>query len=593
MTDGWALLRRAAGWFRPCRGLLCLSLALVISTTVLSMVSPLLLQRVINVALPRHETRLLGWLCGGMIAAGLLASLTSVGQGALANRIGQRVVHDLRVAVYDTVRRMPLDFFAGTPPADLQARLVSDIGGLSDIVSFTAQSTLSSLVSLITSVIVMLVLSWPLALASLTLAFALNLANEHFARRRRQLARAGQEQIAQLMRVVGEDLALPGVILGRTLGRGDWQRSRFVAISRDIGDLNYRQRLAGRTAWALVGVAFACLPPAVYWLSGTVVPGLTLGTVVVVSMMQIRLSGPIQQLLGLSATVQGSAAMFERVFAYLDLQPTVRMTDNGAPVVRARHRAAPVLRARAVRYAYEGAGRAALNGVDLDAGPASLTVITGPSGSGKSTLALVLAGLLQPAAGVIRVGDTGTADDTRLRGLVTLVPQEAVLFGGTLRENLLFARPAATAAELAAAIDAAHLRELVTRLPAGLDTAVGERGYQLSGGERQRMAVARALLAPHPVLVLDEATSALDVPTADAVHRSLADRSGQRTIIMVAHRIPRLRPHDQVVVLDAGRVAEAGTHASLLASAGHYAVLQSVQAATAARSGVLTEARKS
>lgn len=586
-------MRRAARWFRPYRGLLVLSLALVISSAVLSMVSPLLLQRVINVALPRHETRLLGWLCSGMIAAGLLASLTSVGQGALANLIGQRVVHDLRVAVYDTVRRMPLDFFSSTPPADVQARLVSDIGGLSDIVTFTAQSTLSSLVSLTASVIVMLVLSWPLALVSLTLAFALNLANEHFARRRRQLARAGQEQIAQLMRVVGEDLALSGVILGRTLGRGEWQRSRFVALSSDIGDLAYRQRLAGRTAWALVGVTFSCLPPAVYWLSGTVVPGLTLGTVVVVSMMQIRLSGPIQQLLGLSATVQGSAAMFERVFAYLDLRPTVSLPGNAAPVTVARHRAAPVLRARDIRYGYGGGGRSALAGVDLDAGPGALTVITGPSGSGKSTLALVLAGLLQPASGVIHVDDSGPADDTRLRGQVTLVPQESVMFGGTLKENLLFARPAATADELDAAIDAAHLRDLVTRLPDGLDTAVGERGYQLSGGERQRMAVARALLAPHPVLVLDEATSALDAPTADAVYQSLAGLASHRTIIMIAHRIPRLRPHDQAVVVDAGRVAESGTHASLLARAGHYAALQSVQAAAPAPGAVLTEARKS
>ncbi len=570
MASGWALLPRIAGWFRPYRWLVGASLLLVIASAGVSMASPLLLQRVINVALPQHQTVLLGELCGGMIATGLLASLASVGQGALTNLIGQRVIHDLRVGVYDRVREMSLEFFTAEANTEIQARLVSDIGGLNDILTFTAQATVAAVVSLLTSCVVMFILSWPLALASVTLAVALNLANERFARRRRELARDRQEQVSELLRVVGEDLALPGVILGRTLGRCGWQRTRFAEVSRRVGELTYQQRLAGRTARALIGVAFACLPPAVYWLSGTVVPGLTLGTVVVVSMLQTRLSGPIQQLLSLSGTAQSSLAMFERVFAYLDLPPAVTLAAAGARPGRSD---APFLRVRGVSYSYQGSRQPVLREASLDLPPGTCTVIAGQTGSGKSTLALLLAGLLTPAGGVVEVGPEA-ADDARLRELVTLVPQESVLFSATIAENLRFGCPAASAADLDAAIDAAQLRELVTRLPAGLSTPVGERGYQLSGGERQRLALARALLAPHPVLILDEATSALDGPTAEAVHEALLGYGSERgyrarrTIVIVAHRIPRLRPHDRIVVVDAGRIVEHGAPGRLLAGSG-------------------------
>ncbi len=567
---------RVASWFRPYRSLVCLSLLLVILSVALSAIGPLLLRRVIDVAISRHAAGLLGWLCGAMIVAGVLSSAITIGQSALTNRIGQKVVHDLRVAVYDRVQRMPIAFFAAEPATEIQARLVSDIGGINDVLTFTAQSALASAIGLITSCVVMLVLSWPLALASLALALGLGILNGRFAARRLSFARQRQHQVTQMLRVVGEDLVLPGVILGRTMHRHDWQRSRFTEISAQIGELTFRQRLAGSTARGLISVTLACLPPAAYWLSGTVLPRLTLGTVVVVSTLQVRLSGPIQQLLGLGATVQSSRAMFERVFGYLDLPATVRLT-SGPPGGTALSDA-PALRVDHVSYRYRAGERAALDGVCAELPPGSVTLIVGESGCGKSTLAMVLAGLVPPSAGRVGVAGTGPAPQHLLRGLVVLAAQEAVLFNTSLRENLLFGRPSASRGEIAAAISAAGLAELIGRLPGGLDTAVGERGYELSGGERQRVALARALLTQAPVLVLDEATSALDVAAAERVHRGVVQHCRGRTLVVIAHRIPALRPSDRVLVMERGRVAESGLHHELAMAGGRYARMLTLQA---------------
>ncbi|MEU8813736.1 ABC transporter ATP-binding protein [Actinoplanes sp. NPDC048796] len=570
--------RRIAARFRPHRRAVLLAVTLMAVSVGLSAGSQLLLRRLIDEALPRHDVTAVGWLCGGMLAAGVIGTLASVGQTALTHRTGLRVVRDLRADLYDRVQRRPLGFFTENSTAEVQARLVSDMGGISEILTSTGQSVVFAALGLIAAFAVMLALNWPLALISIGLALLLNLANNVLARRGRVLARQRQDGVGEMMRVVGEDLSLSGIVLGRTLGRQEWQRDRFGTVSERIGDLSYRQRMVGTNAWALSAVTFACLPPAVYWLSGTVFPGLTLGTVVVIATLQLRLSGPIQQLLQLSTTVQSAGAMVDRVFDYLDAPATV---EPAGPVTPGP---VPALRVRGVGYTYRN--RRALHDVDLEIPAGSFVLIAGATGSGKSTLALALAGLLPPGEGVIEVAGSGPADERRLRELVTLVPQESVLFNASLRENLMLARPGATAAELAAATSAAALDELVARLPDGLDTTVGERGYQLSGGERQRLAVARGLLAPRGVIVLDEATSALDPATADRVVRGVVDHAGGRTVVMIAHRIPALHAGDRVVLLDGGRVRESGTHEELMALGGAYAAMgvrrDSVAPATAA-----------
>lgn len=585
---GLRLWPRVAARFRPYRWQVGGVVLLVLVFVALSMVSPLLLREVIDDALPRHDARLLIVFCGAMIVAGALSTGSAVALYMMINWVGQRVVHELRMELYDRVQQMPLDFFASEPTAEIQARMASDIGGISDIITFTAASTLTALVSLVAAGLVMLVLNWPLALTCLVLAVALSLFNRRFDATRRNLAGEQQARMTDLLGRVADDLTLSGIILGRTFIRQASQRSQFGATSAEVRDLTYRQRVAGSTARGVIGLTMACLPPLIYLLAGTAVSGLSVGTIVVIVLLQMRLTGPIQQLLGLTGQLQSVQIMFRRVFGYLDLQPVPGL---GGPARDARTgpgglTGPPVtLQLSDVRHRYPDSERTALAGIDLDISPGSTTVILGHTGCGKSTLALILAGLVTPTAGTVQMADLDRpaprwlpVNGPDLWREVTLVAQETVMFNTSIRENLLFARPDATDAQLRAVIDAMQLSGLLSQLPAGLDTTVGERGYQLSGGERQRLALARALLSPSRILIADEATSALDNSTAAAVHARLRELCGSQALVIIAHRIPRLDWGDQMIVLSDGRVVHRGTHGELISGCNEYRRLLASQA---------------
>ncbi|MFI6599168.1 ABC transporter ATP-binding protein [Nonomuraea sp. NPDC050536] len=546
--------------FAPFRWQVCGSLVMVLVLVGTSIVSPLLLQRVIDDALPHRDGRLLALLCVSMIGAGLLGSVVTVAETALTNWIGQRVVANLRVEVYDRARTQPLHYYTAESESEIQTRLVSDIEGVDGFITHTAQSALAATTSLVTALVVMVILSWPLALVSMTLAVLLSLLNNRFARRRRVLAKRRQEHLATVLRFVAEDLSLGGVILGRTLRRTGRQRARFVEVCERIQDTTYRQRIAGTVAYAVIGASFALVSPAIYWVGGSIVPGLSVGAIVVLVVLQTRLAGPIQSLLQLSGSLQASIAMFERVLEYLGPAPASDAPRSARPC---GIEGGVALRLRGVSHSFEGSGRPVLLKVDLDIPAGSVTVVVGPTGSGKSTLGLIMAGLVSPGEGTVEISGSGFTDAERLREVATLIPQHPTLFNTSIIENLRFARDNIPPHELDQVIRLACLDELVTSSLEGYDTPVGQAGHRLSGGERQRLAIARALLADSPLLVADEVTSALDGATAERVHEALRERGRGRTLVVIAHRIPRLAPGDFVVMMDHGRVVEHGTHASL------------------------------
>lgn len=560
----WPEMARIARRFGSYRLRLFASLAVAVVSVALIMVTPLLLRDVID-AWPRHDTRLIAVLCLAMVFAGLLSSALIVGQAALANSVGQQMVHDLRIEVYDRVHSMPLEFFSAESNSEVQARLASDIGGISDIITFTAQSVLTAASRLLAATIVMLILSWPLALLSLLLAVCLHLINNGFSMKRRRLATQRQEAVGQMLKLAGEDLTMTGIVLGRTFGQRTAQRERFHDTSRRISDLTYHQRLAGASGRAIIMMTLTCLPPLIYFVAGTAATGLSLGTVVLLAYMQVQISGPISQLLSINGEFQASLAMFERVFGYLDLTPSEEPAahDTGAPSRGAAALRPVALDVSALGYRYRRESRDALTDINLSLSPRSVTIIMGATGSGKSTLALLLSGLMAPIKGVIAI-DGKPALAAMLQANVTLVPQDGAMLNATIRDNLLFANPSATENELMEALRAAELYRLVTFLPDGLDTMIGERGYEFSGGERQRLALARAMLSDRPVLIIDEATSALDAATADRVHQSLREHYQTRTLVMIAHRVPRLEPSDQLVYLSDGHIAGPSSAADFL-----------------------------
>ncbi|MFI7145792.1 ABC transporter ATP-binding protein [Nonomuraea sp. NPDC050022] len=526
-----------------------ISLAIVVISVPLGVVSPLLTRTVIDQGLLRGDVTLLTLLCGLMVVLGVANSALTVGNVALTNSIGQRVTTTLRATVYGRAQAQELAFYTEESTSEVQARLVSDIDGVDRFVTNTVQQALAAATALAASGIAMLVLSWPLALLSFAMAYVLALFNHRFAKKRQDLARQRQRHITSVLRFSAEDLSLGGVILGRTLHRTRWQLERFVDVCRQLSEITVRQRVVGATAYVIIGASFACVPPLVFWLSGTAVTGLSVGTVIVMVMLQMQLSDPIQSLLQLSSSLHVSLAKFERVIEYLDMPTTVAVDEDPAPVPRTEIS----VTLRDVSHRYGEGGRTVLSGIDLDLPPGSVTIVRGRTGSGKSTLGLILAGLLRPAVGTVHVSG---ASGATLREVATIVPQHTTLFDASIRENLMFARDDVTEEDIVRAIAAVRLDDLVAKLPRGLDTPIGQEGHQLSGGERQRLAVARALLAEWQVLIVDEVTSALDGITSDEVYDSLRLYCQGRTLVIIAHRLPRIQPTDCVVVMAHGRIVE-------------------------------------
>jgi ATP-binding cassette subfamily B protein len=567
---------RILGLFRPYRGRIALVLFLIALASAAGLAAPFLLRAIIDEALPKGDIALLAALSGSLVALAAVGAGIGVLQVLVTAKVGQAIMHDLRVAVYAHLQSLSLRFFTATRAGDIQSRIANDIGALQALVTHTAGDATRNASTVVMTAAAMLLLDWRLALLSFLVLPLATWISDRVGRKREEFTYEQQERIAEMSSAVQESLSLSGIVLARTMGRTAHLTQLFARSSREVATLEVRSHTAGQWHWSVIDLVLQAMPALTLLLGGWLMASgtaMTVGTLVAMIALQEQLLFPLEEVLRSGVEVRKTRALFARIFEYLD-EP-VGITERPDPVTLDPATVAGHVRLDRVAFSYDRAGPATIRGVTIDIPAGSHTAIVGATGSGKSTLGYLLARLYDVDAGAVLYDSVDVRDLSRhsLTDILGVVTQDPYLLHASVAENLRFARPDASDEDLYAAAQTAQVHDLLAALPDGYDTVVGERGHRFSGGEKQRLSLARTLLRDPRVLLLDEATSALDTATEVAMTRAL-DRPGRtRTTITIAHRLSTVRRADQIIVLDRGAVVEHGTHDELLDRSGAYARL--------------------
>ncbi len=617
------LLRRVLGYARPYTGMVVLVLAAIISISLLELLPPLLLRRLIDVVLPNKDLRGLNLLALALLAIPVVSGLIDVVQRYFSARMGEGIIFDLRQQMYEHLSHMALRFFTHTKSGEIVSRFNNDVVGAQNAITGTIPNIVVNLVTVISTLAVMISIEWRLALLAVVVIPLFLLPTKRVARTLRTIRRQAMDANAEQTSIVAETLGINGTMLVKTFGRQQQETAAFRRVNAQVRDLGVRRALIGRWFFMGLGLSAAIGTALIYWLGGRLVlaDSLTVGTIVAFAAYLGRLYGPISALSNIQVEFAQSMVSFERVFEYLDIGVEIQdapdavtlgqvaghirfdhvsfsylsEAERGALAAQPENAPPGVATAPAQQPGHgvtphDPAGAAmpaaslltrvwALHDFSAEIKPGQLVALVGRSGAGKTTVTYLLPRLYDVNRGAITLDghDLRAVTQQSLVEQIGIVMQETYLFHDTIRKNLLYARPHASEAEMVAAARAANIHDFISKLPAGYDTVVGERGYRLSGGEKQRLAIARVILKDPRILILDEATSHLDSENEALIQAALEPLFQGRTSVVIAHRLSTILAADKILVMDEGRLVESGSHADLLAQGGLYSQLYETQ----------------
>jgi ATP-binding cassette subfamily B protein len=604
-----AILRRIGAYFGPYKwqwGLVFLCIGV---SAVLSVLPPFCVGRIIDQGIPHKDGRLIALMAAAMVGLAILGGLIGVLQQTLTARAGQHIVFDLRNALFVHLQKMGLRFYTATRSGEIVSRVNNDVNAVQGAATGTVTSIVSNVFTLTATCVALFSRSWRLALLAIMVVPAFYLPSRIVGGIRRRLSMQTQQSQAMMMGFLNERLHVGGSLLANIFGQHAADARTFSDNSATVRDLHIRQTVVGRWLLMLLTVFSTMGPALIFWYGGlqAIRGELTTGLLVVFAALLTQLYRPMVQLATVYVDIQGSVAVFDRIFEYLDMTPDVqdKPTARALPTVRGHivfedvgFTYPPPVRLFTATPEGQGNGRGdgdakadanvepaepaepfSLKGVSLEIRPGQRVALVGPSGAGKTTITYLVPRFYDPDSGRITLDghDLRDLDQHELRRHIGVVTQETFLFHATIRENLLYSRPGASEPQLMEACRAANIHDFIAALGDGYDTLVGERGFRLSGGEKQRLSIARALLKDPAILILDEATSSLDATSEYLIQMALEKLLQGRTSLIIAHRLSTIRNADKIVVLEGKQVVEQGTHAELMARHGLYRHLNEVQ----------------